>query len=107
MVALIHGVFSDVKIDSPEERDIILRYLKAKGKRVGDYVKEEFVVNALLRLQANPYIDKIVFTDSLNVPEKNIIDHQKIVKLSIADLLVTVCGRIIRGESLQNYQSEG
>jgi len=107
MVALIHGVFSDVKIDSPEERDIILRYLKAKGKRVGDYVKEGFVVNALLRLQANPYVHKIVFTDSLNVPEKNIIDHQKIVKLSIADLLVTVCGRIIRGESLQNYQSEG
>lgn len=120
-VALIHPVFSDVTIkfrndkgeenkEALEEYEIICGFLKKFGKKIEDYVKKDengFTVNALIRLQANPHIAGIVFTDSISVPEKNIIDRSRIRVISIKDLIATVCGRIIRGESLQGYQHEG
>ncbi len=120
-VAVIHGVFSNVTIPlfdeggkriekAFEEYENILKFLKSKKKDVEDYVKRDknaFTVNALIRLQAHPYVAGIIFTDSLNVPQKNIIDKERIKMISIANLLAMVCSKIITGTSLQDYQYEG
>jgi ribose-phosphate pyrophosphokinase len=109
-VVAIHGVFSPVVINSPEELATIRQFLTSQGKRIEDYVKsgpDGPIVNALIRLQADPNIDGIIFTDSLSVPEQNIIDRLKTVIIPVSPVLATACGRIIQGGSLVGYQYEG
>jgi phosphoribosylpyrophosphate synthetase len=109
-VVAIHGVFSPVVINSPEELATIRQFLTSQGKRIEDYVKsgpDGPIVNALIRLQADPNIDGIIFTDSLSVPEQNIIDRSKTVIIPVSPVLATACGRIIQGGSLVGYQYEG
>lgn len=119
-VACVHPVFSHVKIklldeqgrpipSAQEELENITRFLEQQGKDFDEYVKldkQAFTVNALVRLQANPNIDGLVFTDTLTVPEHLIIDRSRIRILPVAPLLANVSARIIQGESLENYQYE-
>jgi ribose-phosphate pyrophosphokinase len=108
-IATIHPVFSDTIVDA-KEAGLIRDYLKSKGKAIEEYITKiddnNFKVNALIRLQAQPQIAQIIFTNSLVVPSKNIIDPEKIKILSITDLLAKVCSRIIQSQSLQDYQYE-
>jgi ribose-phosphate pyrophosphokinase len=120
-VAAIHGVFSPVNIkfrhkdgsENPAARaelETIQKFLIEQGKKFEEYLEirpDGFTVNALVRLQADPNVTGVIFTDSLSVPEGNIVDRSKVVKLSIANVIASVCGRIIHGESLQGYQYEG
>ena len=120
-VAAIHPVFSDVKIDlfnkdgSPikeafEEYENICGFLKSKNQRVEDHVARDekaFTVNALIRLQAHPYIAGIIFTDSINVPPENVVDRRRVKIISISPLIASVLSRIMTGESLQDIQYEG
>ena len=108
-VACVHPVFSDVKIKPGEEYERIVAFLREHGLSPEEYIRVEgnsFVVNALLRLQADPNIDGLVFTDTLQVPEELIIDHSRVRILPVAPLLASVSAKIIQGESLENYQYE-
>jgi ribose-phosphate pyrophosphokinase len=116
-VGAIHGLFTNIEINifeeaGREEYNNICKFLIKNGKSVNDYVKflesrDSVTVNALVRLQANPDINGIVFTDSINIPRQNIIDESKIRIVTVTKLLADVCGRIIKGDSLEGYQAVG
>jgi len=113
-VATVHGVFSDVELalNTPEGRDEyekICDFLRQHNKSPFDYIElkeNSFVVNALVRLQAFEDLAGLVFTDTLMIDQKMIVDTKKVKVVSIVDLLTNVCSRIINGESLQDYQQE-
>lgn len=108
-VACVHPVFSDVKLKLGEEYDRIVKFLKERDLELEKYIRVEgdsFTVNALIRLQSDPNIDGLVFTDTLTVPEHLIIDRSRVRVLPVAPLLASVSAKIIQGESLENYQYE-
>jgi ribose-phosphate pyrophosphokinase len=112
-VVATHGVFaaSEIELDAKGQTELarIKTFLLQPGKREGDYIKysidgKKFFVNALVRLQADPNIHRIVFTDSLFCPPQNIIDEGKVAVVSISCLLAEVCARIIRNQTLVDIQ---
>jgi len=114
-VATVHGIFSDVSLElakAREEYQRIAAFLTAQGKHVDEYVswsedRKVFTVNALIRLQAHPTLSGLIVTNSLLIPEKNIVDPDKVKMIAIDDLIAMVCGRIISNQSLRDYQFEG